>query len=136
VIRAVFDTNVFISAVLFGGTPRALLVAAWEGLFQLSISQPILTEINRVLRSRFNYEASLLEELNREIGSLCEWTEPAERIRACRDPDDDQVLECAVSARAQYVITGDADLLELDPFRGIRILSPSAFWSLKPWERR
>ncbi len=68
--------------------------------------------------------------------NVCHWVEPFRRIRACRDPDDDRILECAVSARAQYVITGDADLLELDPFRGIRILSPSAFWSLKPWERR
>jgi predicted nucleic acid-binding protein len=45
----------------------------------------------------------------------------------CRDPDDDQILSCALSAEADYLITGDMDLLELKEFHGIRILTPGAF---------
>ena len=53
-----------------------------------------------------------------------------ESIRVCRDPRDDQVLELAVCGRADRIITGDADLLTLDPFRGIRIVTPTDFLGL------
>ena len=56
--------------------------------------------------------------------------EIAESIRACRDPKDDQVLELAVCGRADWIITGDADLLTLDPFRGIGIVTPTDFLGL------
>ena len=54
-----------------------------------------------------------------------EIVEIRERVRACRDPKDDEVLEAAVNGLADCVVTGDADLLALDPFRGIRIQTPS-----------
>ncbi len=52
-------------------------------------------------------------------------------IRVCRDPNDDMVLECALAAGAQCIVTGDKDLLVLDPFRGIRVVSPADFLTLE-----
>ena len=53
--------------------------------------------------------------------------EITEFVRECRDPDDDQVLDVAVNGDAEYVVTGDADLLQMDPFRGVRIVTPAEF---------
>lgn len=132
----VFDTNVFVSAILFGGAPRELLLAALDGQFRLSISRPLLAELDRVLRHKFNYDPLASELLKREVVALCTLVGPGETITACRDPDDNRVLECAAAADAEYIVSGDQDLLSLHPFRGIQILSPASFRSLRPWEGR
>ena len=62
-------------------------------------------------------------------------TEPVERVRECRDPGDDKYLELALAASADFIVSGDRDLLVLDPWRGVRILSPAAFvalWDASP----
>ncbi len=58
---------------------------------------------------------------------MAEWVTVAGRIRVCRDPDDDKFLETAINGEASCIVTGDADLLALDPFDGLRILTPRAF---------
>jgi len=136
VIGVVFDTNVVLSAILFGGVPRDLLLAALDGHFRLWISRPLLAELDRVLRYKFNYEPPASEVVVRELTALCTLAEPRQTIAACRDPDDSRVLECAVAADAQYVVTGDQDLLSLHPLRGIGVLSPASFRNLSPWKRR
>jgi putative PIN family toxin of toxin-antitoxin system len=65
------------------------------------------------------------------IRSISTWIEPSTPIRACRDPRDDKFLEVAVHGRADLIVTGDADLLALNPFRGIAILTPAEYLELK-----
>ena len=80
-------------------------------------------------RDKFNRYVSR-EERDRFIDSLVREShvvDIVEPVRACRDPEDDHILELAVNGDASFIITGDADLLVLNPFRGIRILSPSEF---------
>ena len=69
----------------------------------------------------------LVEALVRE-SRLVEITEP---VRECRDPNDDQILEVAVNGDAEYLVTGDADLLSMDPFRGVRIVTPAEFLTIR-----
>ena len=90
-------------------------------------SDASLSELRRVLgRAKFDRYVTPTERddflltLTRE----CELVEVREVVRACRDPDDDRVLEVAVNGRATTIVTGDDDLLELDPFRGIEIVTP------------
>jgi predicted nucleic acid-binding protein len=61
------------------------------------------------------------------LSQLGEWVEPVHHVAACRDPDDDKFLAVALSGDAACLITGDTDLLELDPFEGLPILTPAAF---------
>lgn len=133
-MRCVFDTSVLISALLLSdSTPRkALNLALRQGTLLLSFS--VLAELDEVLGRR-QFRRYVDEETVRAflaglIGEA-EWVEVEARLAVCRDPRDDKILELAASGEATCVVSGDQDLLVLDPFRGIRILSPQAFleWS-------
>lgn len=129
-MRCVFDTNVFVSALLLPDSipRRALNRAITQGPLLLSFAT--LAELYEVLsRKQFRRYVddgdirSFLAALTREA----EWIDVDTRITACRDPKDDKFLELAVSGRATHIISGDADLLAVNPFRGIVILSPRFF---------
>ncbi len=128
--RYVFDTNVTISAALFDKSlpGQALHAALSRG--DLLVSGATLAELGAVLgRKKFDRyltqaeREEFLVKLVREAVAV----EITEEIRACRDAKDDIFLEIAVCGQASCVVTGDADLLALHPFRGIRILSPAQF---------
>ena len=132
--RLVLDTNVLVSAALCpGSTPhRALLKARSEGV--LLASEETLAEFRAVLlREKFesHIERSLREEIFEEYARNCLLVEIARPIRICRDPRDDKFLEVAVHGRAHAIVTGDADLLALHPFRGIEILTPADYLARK-----
>ncbi|ODS31266.1 MAG: hypothetical protein SCARUB_03611 [Candidatus Scalindua rubra] len=128
--RYVFDTNVIVSALLFEqGNPGQAFYKALDET-EILLSEEVVREINDVLsRERFDrYVAwkereQFLQLLIRET-TLVKITE---EIQECRDPKDDKFLELAVSGGASHLITGNPDLLALDPFRGIRILTPKQF---------
>lgn len=130
--RYVFDTNVVISALLFGQSKpaRAFFGALDKG--EVLISADVIKELNDVLgRKKFEHYVSE-EERARFLQSLLRETsliEPKETIEACRDPKDDKYLELAVSGAAECIVSGDGDLLVLNPFRGIPILAPGEFLS-------
>ncbi len=126
-MRCVFDTNVLVSALLLPDSkPRhALELAIQKGRVLLSFAT--LAELDEVLcRKKFlryideEDIRSFLAALTREA----EWVEVDVRIAACPDPKDDKFLELAVSGHATHIVTGDTDLLALNPFRGIEILPP------------
>jgi len=127
--RLVVDTNVVLSALLFPGSVpgRALYLA--QGNVVLA-SKLTLQELKEVAgRSRFDrYVAS-----ERRIRLVAEYMRATvtvvipSPVRACRDPRDDKFLEVAVHGRANVILTGDADLLALHPFRGISILTPADY---------
>ena len=132
-IIVIFDTNVFISAFEFGGVPRDAFLLASAGLFHISTSTILLDELSRVLRDRFEYSAEKVAEIRQRLERLCTLIEPTERITDCSDPDDNRVLECAVTAEAGFIVTGDNALLRLNPFRNIQILTAAQFLGRKPW---
>jgi putative PIN family toxin of toxin-antitoxin system len=132
-LRCVFDTNVLVSALLLPDSkPRqALDVALQKGTVLVGLS--VLAEIYEVLsRKRFRRYTdeedirSFLAALTRET----EYVDVGESIRACRDPKDDKFLELAVSGHANYIVSGDSDLLALNPFRGVQIIPPHSFLNL------
>jgi putative PIN family toxin of toxin-antitoxin system len=128
-MRAVLDTNVLLSA-LRGGRTRAILIALAAGRFQLLSSPPLTRELRLVLARpewRKALDAADCRELLSIITEASHIVHPTQRITACRDPEDNALLECALAGHADYLVTGDRDLLVLDPFRGIRILRPAEF---------
>ena len=128
--RCVFDTNVIVSALLFEESKpgRAFYTALDAG--EILVSLPVVSELNEVLGRKKLDRYVRKEERERFLGALllkANLVEVTERIRACRDPKDDRFLELAVSGEAGWIISGDRDLLELHPFRGIPILTPDEF---------
>ena len=122
------DTNVYVSALHFGGKPRRLLEAARAGLFDLAISAPILAEVERVLRTKFAWDVAHVAAALRVLGGFT-WLVAPERVIAAvpDDPDDDRILECAAAAGAHVVVSGDKHLLRLDAFEGVRIVTVAEF---------
>jgi|SRR5579862_4162237 len=129
-IRATLDTSVLVSALNFGGLPNEILNRCQADAFTLCLSQSIIDELHRVLRDGFEWSEEDLAEALEPILSLAEIVEPTRVVTASRDPNDDHVLACAVEADANYVVSGDNDLLELDTFEGIRIVNPRQFLEL------
>lgn len=128
-MRFVFDTNVLVSAALLPSSKsrRALELALKQG--KLLLSLPVLAEICEVL-GREKFRRYIDEEDIRTFVAVltreAEWVDVDVRIAACRDPKDDKFLELAVSGRATCIVTGDSDLLALNPFQGIAIITSQA----------
>ena len=131
-MKVVLDTNIFISAFLRGGKPRAVLERAIEGKDNLFISRPILAELAEVLtRPKFGLDGELVERFVREIEDIAEIMTIKERIHTlCRDVDDNAIVECVLAASAEVVVTGDEDLLSLVAYRKIRIMTASGYLDL------
>lgn len=128
--RVVIDTNVFVSGLLSTQSLPARCIEHVVGCCQLVASEANLRELMQTLLSpKFDRYVSQArrEELLGRLAPIVEIVEVVQQVRACRDPKDDQFLEAAVNGRADVVITGDADLLALDPFRGIAIVTPAAY---------
>ena len=116
-MRAVFDTNVFISALNFGGIPRELLLAADEEIFELLISKQIIAELRGILRVKFHFDVSRIESLEKFFISFCEVVEPQKRFkRIIENPSDNMILECAVEGKADYIVSGDKHILKVRKF--------------------
>jgi uncharacterized protein len=122
------DTNVYISALQFDGRPDEFLGLARQGLVRLAVSEPILAEVRRVLGDKFRRAPEEVVEADRLIRGFAELVAPTRRLAVVvEDPDDDRILECAVTAGAQVLVSGDKDLLRLGEFEGIAIVTVAAF---------
>jgi len=128
--RVVIDTNVYISSFLRPNSIPTKAVRKAEQDALLLVSDLVLTEFAAVFSlSKFDKYVSRArrEAALRHIKSISTVVEIQSPIRACRDPRDDKFLEVAVHGHADLIVTGDDDLLELHPFRGIAILTPAEY---------
>jgi putative PIN family toxin of toxin-antitoxin system len=123
-VLVLLDTNVIISAILFGGRPRRILEAAIEGRIDLVTSTALLEELERLLTGKFGFSSRAASGVCSEVEQLGRVVEPSRVPHVSRDRDDDQVLAAAVEGGAEVIVTGDADLLVLTTHEGIRILAP------------
>ena len=128
-IRAVLDTNVFVSAYLLPVRLNHLPVLFVEKRFVWLISQEIFQEYMGVaLRPYYKIFPEQIELLSYQLKERTEWVEVHTRLQIIpEDPTDDKFIACAVDGRAGCIVTGDRHLSRLGAFRGIRILSPEEF---------
>jgi putative PIN family toxin of toxin-antitoxin system len=130
--RVVIGTNVFISGVLSTTSAPARCVDAVVADGQLVATEATLKELfERLLSPKFDpyLTRARREALLSRLAPLVEIVEVVQQVRVCRDPHDDKFLEAAVNGRADVLTTGDKDLRELHPFRGIAIVSPADYLS-------
>jgi putative PIN family toxin of toxin-antitoxin system len=128
-MQAVLDTNVVVSALIWGGTPFKLLQAATDGYLTLYTSPALLAELREVLTRdhlarRLTQQQTAVEDAIRLYAEMSIPITPLATPRAVpNDIDDDQVIACALAAGATLIVSGDNDLLVLHPWRGIHILN-------------
>lgn len=131
-VRIVLDTNLVVSAILFpDSAPGRAMRKAQTGVILASDATKL--ELIAVLeRARFDryVESGIRRTVAAEYVRKCEPIAIPFPIRACRDPRDDKFLELAVHGSANFLLTGDEDLLVLNPFHGIAILTPAVFLAL------
>lgn len=130
----VLDTNVIISALLSVGGPPAQIIDLWEsGVFGVATSAPLLDELKRALdyKQVKKYLKLAPDEINTLLGrwsTISIYVEPEVELDVVEDdPDDNRVLECAIAAEANYIISGDKHLLDLGEYQGIEVLPPAGF---------
>lgn len=130
--RAVLDTNVFISAVLFGGV-SSKLVSLWQkGAFVYLVSRPILDEYVRVLAyPKFDLTPREIEALIEvELLPFVQVVpDKTVRVPSCRDKDDEKFLRASLIGRADFLVSGDLDLLALKGVGKLRLMTPAEFLS-------
>jgi uncharacterized protein len=128
-MRVVLDTNVIVSAILFGGKPRQILKAGISGTIRIHISNTLVAELQGVLQKpKFGFNSQIIQSIIAEMTSLAEWVEPKEHFDLIDDdPADNQVIDCAIEAKADYIISGDRHLLNLGKCGNTLIVNPDSF---------
>ena len=128
--RIVVDTNVFVSGLLRRSSVSGQAAAQARHNAVLLVSQATMTELADVLaEAKFDRYVSVEQRVGfmRLIWNIAELVPIIHRVRECRDPKEDKFLEVALNGRADLILTGDADLLALHPWRGIAIVSPAEY---------
>ncbi len=130
-MKVVLDTNVLISAIMFGGKSRDILEMGVSSKITNALSQDILKELAGVLvDKKFRAPVSFVQQTIHELSEIAELVIVIDKINVIKnDPDDNRILECAVSSKADYIVSGDSDLLNLKRFKKVKILSPNEFLS-------
>lgn len=130
-MRAILDTNILVAALFWHGRPHQLLERVRDGSLSLITSPILFAELEEVL-GRSKFDSVLLRSRTSREKSLDEVRRLAELLDPpplpepiCRDPDDDHVLAVAIAAQADFIVTGDTDLLVLNAVQGIPILTPA-----------
>lgn len=123
-VAVIFDTNILISALLYGGTPKLAVQEALRRKTPIVTSNFLLAELSRVLSQKFNLRQAEIEKLMTEAMGRLVVVSPTSSLRVVSDEADNRVLEAALAGGCRYLITGDKELLALGSYEGIVIVTP------------
>ena len=128
-LKVVLDTNIYISAILFGGNPERIRKLSKEKKLEILISEAIIAEVAEVLRKKFNWKSWQISQIIDEIRETATLIIPNQTLSMTKnDEDDNRILECAVEGKVQYIVSGDKQhVLPLKEYQGVKILSPAEF---------
>ena len=120
--RATLDTNIYVSALNFGGKPAQLLGMAQAGAIRIDISEAIMAELVRVLREDFAWDGYRLHFMQQRLSEITNRVAPTRTLKVVDDPDDDRILECAVEAGSEFIVTNDKAILRLGKYGEITMI--------------
>jgi putative PIN family toxin of toxin-antitoxin system len=127
-VRVVFDTNIYVSALAIpGGNAEDAYLEAVRGAFELFTSVAILTETARVLQTKFDWTEDKVRQAIQDISQTATVLRPRPSLHILKDEPDNRILECAIDAQANYVISGDRHLLALKRHADSTIISLADF---------
>ncbi len=123
-MRVVFDTNIFISALVIPGSrAEKAILRILDGADTLLISKPILDELLSTLARKFSRDPEALSQVAVMMMEMAELVEPRNTVEVFNDDPDNRLLECAESGRADVIVTGDKEMLLLKRYQGIQLIS-------------
>jgi putative PIN family toxin of toxin-antitoxin system len=127
-VQVVFDTNIYISAFITpGGRGEVAYLLAVNGKLELFTSVPILTELAGKLQNKFQWDHGHVTDAVRHVAACAKIVKPTKRLAVLADEPDNRILECALEAGAELIVTGDRHLLTLESYEGISIVTLAAF---------
>jgi len=131
-IKIVPDTGFYIAAALKDGYARTYLVGKGSKYlsYQLYSSESILLEVQSKLENKFGFNRPMVVNALNDIRKIVIIVHPKEKINVVRDPDDDKIIECALEAKAEVIVSFDKDLLMMKTYKDIKMVHPA---SLKYW---
>ena len=130
--KVVIDTNIYISAIFWGGKPRKVVDLGRDKKIRIFTSTAIENEIIEKLRLKFKVPENDLNQIILDISTFTVPVTVTEKYRVIlKDPDDDKFIECAMSCGADFIVSGDRHLLDLKEYSGIKILSAAEFLLLE-----
>jgi putative PIN family toxin of toxin-antitoxin system len=123
-MRVVFDTNIFISAIVIPGClAEKAIFKIIEGKDSLIISKEIINELLSLLSRKFSRDSEAVSRVAVYLSEIVELVNPTERIRILKDEPDNRILECALCGKADAIVTGDKEMLKLKEYKGMKIIS-------------
>lgn len=128
--RVVLDTNIIISALVFGGKPEQIYNLVLEKQILVITSPILLAELTEILIKKFKFNAIKMKQLERIIKKHFKLVYPDKIINVVADEDDNRVLEAAIEGKCGYIVTGDKKLLDLGSFKKIEIITADQFLHL------
>ncbi len=132
-MRVVLDSNIFVSAFLRGGLAEEILDLSVRKLIDVYLSQEIIEEIEKVLKNKFLVKDKDRMDFRHFLVSLSTIVKPQNKVeKAVEDPEDNKILECALEAGADIIVTLDHHLLKLKKFKGIGIVHPKTLTWMIP----
>lgn len=127
-MRIVIDTNVLISGVFFGGFPQKILCAVVDHKITACATTEIINEYEEIVQEMINRKQGYINKaILSPLIKVMEIIEPITQVRICRDPDDNKFLECAKDSHALYIVSGDKDLLVIEQFENVQIVTAKDF---------
>jgi len=131
-VKVLIDTNIIVSALLFGGKPGEILKLVITKRIEAATSPPLLAELLDVLAKKFSFSKKTLKLTERKIKQSFTIVYPTKQINILKDNNpDNRVLEAALEGNCSYIITGDKELLELNTFKRIRIINAHQFLNIQ-----
>jgi putative PIN family toxin of toxin-antitoxin system len=129
--RIVVDTNIYISAIFWGGKPREIIDLGRDNRVHIFTSLEIENEIAEKLRTKFRLDEEEINQILLDFSTLTVPVKVTTKIEALPDdPEDNKFIECAVLSGANYIVSGDKHLLELKEYSGIKILKASEYLAI------
>ncbi len=125
--KVVLDTNIIISALIFGGNPEQIYKLVLNKQIFPITSPVLIAELTEILIKKFKFDLIKIKQLENSIKKYFKIVHPDKTLNLLRDKDDNRVLEAASEGKCYYIITGDKDLLELSSFKNIEILTADQF---------
>lgn len=126
-VRVVLDTNIFISALVYGGVPEKVLRVILAKEIQVVVSPVLQAELIDIITKKFPLSLADMYLLEEEMQKSFVIVRPRIVLDVVRDKDDNKVLEAAVEGNCDFIITGDLDLLDLSKYKNIKVVTPNQF---------
>lgn len=127
-MRIVLDTNVLVSALVYGGIPEQILRLVLEKQIEATISPSILAELFEVLVKKFDFDSKRIKSVEQKIKKNFRVVHPKNHFQVLDDDPDNRLLEAALEDNCRYIVTGDKELLEISEFKSVKIIRPAEFF--------